>query len=258
MAFQDDFSASLSRSGVTLDPASAPTRDTLVAGLTKLSAFISSLDSTTALALEEVTADFPVMGLLADPAVDVAPELASVFRAFDQANAHFSISDLAGICSVPLGFTGPPPTPGAPTIDSIEAHQTTLHDESHIIVHWSTRDEVDQYHFMWTDIRPPPTSERGWDAVELDAPGSRGHRFRISGMSQGSIYTFKVQGCKEFGFFFTYHKCSNFSADVEFLTPRNTHSLRQFLLLSNVSPNVSIRSLGAPAFSAGIRAMMHL
>jgi hypothetical protein len=73
MPFQYDFSVFPLRSGA-LDPAIASTRDVLAEGLKKLSAFIPSLDSTTALAVEEVTANFPVKALLADLAVDVAPE----------------------------------------------------------------------------------------------------------------------------------------------------------------------------------------
>ena len=80
MAFQDDFSAYLSRSGITLAAGSAPSREGLTEGLRKLSAFVNSLDIVTAAALEEVTTDFPVKALLADPAVNVAPELAWCYR----------------------------------------------------------------------------------------------------------------------------------------------------------------------------------
>jgi hypothetical protein len=55
MAFQDDFAGFLSRSGVDLAASAAPSRESLVTGLGKLNAFISSLDSDTAAALEGVT-----------------------------------------------------------------------------------------------------------------------------------------------------------------------------------------------------------
>ena len=98
MAFNDDLAVFFSNVGLTLDASVAPSREALAEGLSKLNDFIVSLDSTTASALEEVTADFPTKGLLADPSVNVAPELVSVLRAFDAANANFSITTALQIC----------------------------------------------------------------------------------------------------------------------------------------------------------------
>ena len=84
MAFQDDVSAFLVSKGVALAASAAPSRETLTEGLRKLYEFLNSLDSDTAAALNEVSTNFPIKALLADPTVDIAPELGSVLQAFDE------------------------------------------------------------------------------------------------------------------------------------------------------------------------------
>lgn len=143
----------------------------------------------------------------------------------------------------------------APIITSIEPHQATLHKEGSIVVRWSASEEFDKYHFMFTDSFPAPKSEVGFTEVEIEAPRSHGFSFKIQPAFARRIYTFKVQGCKEF---IDADKCSGFSPDMTASLPKYTRSLRTFLLFSNAQLQPGIRSLGAPAFSAGIRAMMRL
>jgi len=152
-----------------------------------------------------------------------------------------------------------PPSPGAlaaPVITSIEPHQATLHNEGSIVVRWSASNEFDKYHFMFTDSFPPPKSEVGFHEIEIEAPRSHGFSFRIQPAFARRTYTFKVQGCKESEVF--PDECSAFSPDSTATMPKNTNSLREFLRFSNVQLNPGIRSLGAAAFSAGIRGMMRL
>lgn len=256
MAFQDDFSAFLSRSGVSLDAADAPTQDLLAEGLRKLSAFIGSLDVVTASALEEISADFPIKALLADPSVNIAPELGSVFRAFDQSNTVFSIANLVEVCKQPLGLPLPPSPPGVPTITAIEPNQPTFKvNEGNIVVRWSNT-PADKYHFMWTDQGPPPPSVAGWNAVELNAENTTHFGFQIPNTFAGRKYTFKVQSCNVFDI--GADACSGFSPTSTVVMPNNTRRLREFLRLSGVQLNPGIRSLGAAAFGAGIRVLMRL
>jgi hypothetical protein len=152
--------------------------------------------------------------------------------------------------------TAPPPPPGVPSITSIEPNQPTLNDsEGNIVVRWQNS-PADKYHFMWTDEVPPPLTLTGWSAVELNAENSKGFAFQIPHALVGRTYTFKVQSCKVF--FIGSDLCSAFCPNRDIVMPKNTNSLREFLRISGVQLNPGIRSLGASAFGAGIRAMMHL
>jgi hypothetical protein len=258
VSFQDDFVAALSRSGVALAAGAAPSRESLEAGLTKLNTFIGSLDSDTAAALEEITTEFPIKALLSDPAVNIAPELNLVLKAFDQANARFSISEFADICQRPLLSQTPLPSrPGAPNITTVQPEQFTLSNtDSSIFIAWSVSEICDKYHFMWTDRIPTPPFAGGWNAIEFTAHGSHGFATRIPKTSIGTTYTFKVQGCKAFDL--GSDLCGPFCADSNITMPGNTHSLRTFLQLSNVLLAAGVRSLGTPVFGAGFRAMMRV
>ena len=181
-----------------------------------------------------------------------------VSRGGKRTGASFSITQLAEVCQQPLGGGGGggrPTTPGAPNIDVIHTHQFTLHAQSGIYVHWKVPDVCDKYHFMWTD-ESPTSSATGYWTEELNAPETGGFAFLIRPAEVGRTYTFKVQGCKVFDI--GSDLCSPFSADSSVKMPENTHSLREFLLLSNVPLGAGVRSLGAKVFSAGFRAMMRL
>jgi len=261
MSFQDDLVADLSRSGVTLAAGAAPSRESLTAGLAKLNAFVGSLDSDTAEALEEVTTEFPVKAILADPAVNIAPELGSVLTAFDRSNARFSITDVADILKQPLGGGFPSPTgptrPGSPRIDTIQPEQFTLRSaDSSLFVAWSIAEACDKFHFMWTDKIPTPSFAASWNAIEFNTEAAHSFATRIPKTSVGKVYTFKVQGCKATTV--GPDLCGPFCDDRNIRIPGNTHSLRTFLQLSGVPPGAGVRSLGASVFGAGLRAMMQL
>ena len=86
MAFEDDYVAALNRAGVQLNRADAPSSDAVTQGLGEISAFVSALEPDSAVALEDATGSFPILGALSDPSVGIATALAPVFRACDSAD----------------------------------------------------------------------------------------------------------------------------------------------------------------------------
>lgn len=149
-----------------------------------------------------------------------------------------------------------PTAPRAPVIEAVTPRQATLHAPGRIDVAWNAPDRCDKYHFLWTDSFPAPATQVGWSETEIGAPQSRGGAFSIPNTSLGRAYTFKVQGCQAFDL--GPDNCSPFSPQAAFQMPPNTRSLREFLRLSHVALQPGLRSLGAPAFAAGLRAMMRL
>ncbi|HEX8918551.1 MAG TPA: hypothetical protein VF898_08610 [Chloroflexota bacterium] len=99
MAFADDFSQCLAGSGINIPASAIPEHDTLQSGLNSISSWIASLDSTTQVAVDEVTADFPTKAGLADPNVNIAPELLAFLQAFDSVPASLPISTLVQRCN---------------------------------------------------------------------------------------------------------------------------------------------------------------
>jgi hypothetical protein len=154
---------------------------------------------------------------------------------------------------IPFTTQAPPPPPHprqpVPTISSIEPHQATLRNAGKIDVHWTATTNFDLYHFMWME------QPHGWNEVEINS-GGRSGVFTVSPAIARRTYAFKVQGCisKLIGL----DDCSFFTDPKTFVMPTGTHSLREFLRLSNVQLNPGILSLGRQAFGAGLRAMMHL
>jgi hypothetical protein len=185
-----------------------------------------------------------VAGLPAD--TDVAFAVCSVFQ------------DASELCSsatvhtqgVPGGGGGGPrPKPPPPRISSIEPHQATLHDQGNIVVRWTATTNFDQYHFIFAE------TPHGSTEVEINSGGTSGF-FRVAPTFPGREYSFKVQGC--ITHLIGLNECSDFTSPSTTVMPQNTRSLREFLRLSSVRLDPGIRSLGPSAFSAGIRAMMHL
>jgi hypothetical protein len=95
----------------------------------------------------------------------------------------------------------------------------------------------------------------GFTEVEIDSAGTSGF-FRVAPAFPGREYSFKVQGC--ITHLIGLNECSDFTAPSTIVMPQNTRSLLEFLGLSNVTLNPGIRSLGSPAVSNGVRAMMRL
>jgi hypothetical protein len=208
--------------------------------------------------MEEFTANAPVMGLLSNPEVNIAPELDSVFKAFDAAGASFSITDLADICRQSLpGMTDPPPRPTVPPTLDAWPMQFTLHSESYVYVSWTIPDPCDKFHLRWSGY-PPPKFSAGWGAIEFHTSAPRrDFATKIEEPTTvGTTYSIKVQGCQSV--MVGSDRCSPFSPDFGVTIPENTHSLREFLQLSNVPPDTSIRSLGVAVYGAGLRAMMRI
>jgi hypothetical protein len=257
MAFEDDYVAALRQAGVNLNRAEAPSDAAVSQGLSEINAFVSSLEPDSAVALEETTGSFPILGALSDPSVGVATMLAPVFQACDSSPTRLSLTNFVEISRAALpSLSPPPPPPPNPTIDSLQAVQVTLHDVPHIIVHWSSSQAVDKYHLMYTSASPPPSTSSGWTEIEIESENSTSFQFRLSPTSQQSVtWSFKVQGCKSVAI--GSDSCSPFSQTKSVATPRNTTSLRTFLQLSGVPFPVGIRSLGQTVAN-GVRAMMHL
>ena len=152
------------------------------------------------------------------------------------------------------GGGGPRPKPPVPRIESLEPHQATLNSEGNIVARWTAGTNFDQYHVIFEEKDGHGVEIRG-DEVEINSGGTSGF-FQLAPTFPGRVYSFKVQGC--ITHLIGLNECSDFTLPTDIVMPQNTHSLREFLRLSHVQLIPGIRSLGAPAFSAGIRAMMRL
>ncbi len=106
MAFSDDFASCLASAGINIAASDIPDQQTLQSGLQKLQNWISSLDAVTGSALDEVTADFKVKAGIADPSVNIAPELSGLLRAADGLPVGLGISTLVQRCADCLATLG--------------------------------------------------------------------------------------------------------------------------------------------------------
>jgi hypothetical protein len=98
MPFAEDFAQALQNSGISVDGSELPSEDDIQTGLDGLQSWLESLEPATKLAVDEVTADFPVKAGLADPEVGIAPGIEAVLRAADQAPITLAISDFLEDC----------------------------------------------------------------------------------------------------------------------------------------------------------------
>jgi hypothetical protein len=98
MPFAEDFAQALQNSGISLDASELPSEEDIQTGLDGLQSWLESLEPATKLAVDEVTADFPVKAGVADPEVSIAPSLQAVLRAADQAPVTLAISELLEGC----------------------------------------------------------------------------------------------------------------------------------------------------------------
>ncbi|MCX4650261.1 MULTISPECIES: hypothetical protein [unclassified Streptomyces] len=84
MAFAEDFAAALSQRGIQMDPVGVPAPDVIGGALDNIDGYISQLDDAVRQGFDEGSLEFPVCSVLADPTVNVAPEISSILAAYDR------------------------------------------------------------------------------------------------------------------------------------------------------------------------------
>jgi hypothetical protein len=242
MSFETDYSAAMANNGITISPQDVPSRDQVGIGVTKLIAFLSSLDADTAQMLDEVSAEFPIKALLASPNVGIAPELAKIFEATDKSASPISLASIATISESVLSLPPHIDAPGAPTITGLTSRQFTLRERSSFFISWSS-ERCDNYHLSWRVVKKVPNSTNSGNVQEIKAPPNFTFTSRIFDSQPGEVYEVQVQACRHIDI--GHDACSPFSSASSLIIPENTRSLREFLLLSNVSLPTSARGVGA-------------
>ncbi|MFE0648493.1 hypothetical protein ACFVZH_07895 [Streptomyces sp. NPDC059534] len=84
MAFDEDFAAALGQRGIEMDAADVPAPDVIGGALDNISGFMSGMDEAVREGWDESSVDFAVCSVLADPTVNIAPEISSILAAFDR------------------------------------------------------------------------------------------------------------------------------------------------------------------------------
>lgn len=84
MAFEEDFAAALADRGIQMDPADVPAPDVIGGALDNIDGYLSELDDAVREGFDEGSLEFAVCSVLADPTVNVAPEISSILAAYDQ------------------------------------------------------------------------------------------------------------------------------------------------------------------------------
>jgi hypothetical protein len=84
MSFADDFAAALATREIVVDAASLPDRDTIQQQLSDIQNWFSELDSAVREGYDEGTAEFKLCHIIAEPDINVAPDLAGLMDAFDE------------------------------------------------------------------------------------------------------------------------------------------------------------------------------
>jgi hypothetical protein len=83
MAFAEDFAAALADRGIQMDPADVPDPDVVGGALDNIDGYLSELDDAVREGFDEGSLEFEVCSVLADPTVNVAPEISSILAAYD-------------------------------------------------------------------------------------------------------------------------------------------------------------------------------
>ncbi|MFH8836791.1 hypothetical protein [Streptomyces sp. NPDC017868] len=84
MAFAEDFAAALSNRGIQMDAADVPAPDVIGGALDNINGYLSQLDEFVREGFDESSLEFTVCSVLADPTVNVAPEISSILAAYDR------------------------------------------------------------------------------------------------------------------------------------------------------------------------------
>ncbi|MGW7530365.1 hypothetical protein [Streptomyces sp. NPDC054783] len=93
MAFAEDFAAALSNRGIQMDPADVPAPDVIGGALDNINGYMSELDEAVREGFDESSLEFAVCSTLADPTVNVAPEISSILAAYDR-TANMRLTEL--------------------------------------------------------------------------------------------------------------------------------------------------------------------
>jgi hypothetical protein len=255
MSFETDYAAAMAENGVTISPQEVPSRDQVGIGVTKLLAFFGSLDADTMQMLDQVSGEFPIKALLASPNVAIAPELARIFQAADDAGKPLSL--IATVSQSVLSQPVPVSAPSTPTITGMTSSQFTLRERSSFFISWAS-DKCDNYHLSWRLVKPVPGSTNSGNVQEIKAPSNFRFTARIFDSQPGEVYEAQVQACRHVDI--GHDACSAFSSPSSLTIPENTKSLRQFLLLSEVSIPVNVRGIGmgpGTVLGSSIRSLLH-
>src|SRR5262249_49728258 len=88
----------LAQAGITIDASTIPDQESLSQGLDGLASWFNSLDVDNQAAFDLVTGDQPVKAGLADPNVNIAPNLGPLLQAIDLLQASIPISSVLTTC----------------------------------------------------------------------------------------------------------------------------------------------------------------
>ena len=84
MAFAENSCPSPSDHGIEVDPASLPEQEMIRQSLENVQTWLDELNEAVREGFDEGSEEFAVCHLLAEPELDVAPEIPSLLEAFDQ------------------------------------------------------------------------------------------------------------------------------------------------------------------------------
>jgi len=84
MSFAETFASLLADHGITIDPASLPSRSTVEQSFDAIDTWLIKLDESVREGFDEGSSETACCFVLADPAINVAPEIPSILGAFDR------------------------------------------------------------------------------------------------------------------------------------------------------------------------------
>ncbi|GGY09258.1 hypothetical protein [Streptomyces tanashiensis] len=84
MAFEEDFAAALAQRGIQMDAADVPAPDVIGGALDNINGFMSGMDDAVREGFDESSLEFTVCSVLADPSVNIAPEISTILAAYDR------------------------------------------------------------------------------------------------------------------------------------------------------------------------------
>lgn len=93
MSFADTFASLLADQGITVDPKSLPSRSTVESSFDAIDSWLIKLDQSVREGFVEASAETACCFVLAEPDINVAPDIPSILAAFDQTESR-SLTDL--------------------------------------------------------------------------------------------------------------------------------------------------------------------